>query len=49
MIGAQRIREGEWTTKGGHTCAEFDSDAFMAELNVQGLPWQETFDPVKVD
>ena len=27
----------------------FDPDPFMAELNVQGLPWQETFDPVKVD
>jgi saccharopine dehydrogenase-like NADP-dependent oxidoreductase len=23
-------------------------DPFMAELNVQGLPWQETFDPVMV-
>ena len=36
------------TAKGVHTCEEFDPDPFMAELNRQGLPWQETFDPVKV-
>jgi saccharopine dehydrogenase (NAD+, L-lysine-forming) len=49
MIGAKMFLEGKWTTKGVHTCEEFDPDPFMAELNVQGLPWQETFDPVKVD
>ncbi|MBO4708952.1 MAG: saccharopine dehydrogenase family protein [Kiritimatiellae bacterium] len=48
MIGAKMFLEGKWTTKGVHTCEEFDPDPFMAELNVQGLPWQETFDPVKV-
>ena len=49
MIGAKMFLEGKWTTKGVHTCEEFDPDPFMAELNVQGLPWQETFDPVMVD
>ena len=48
MIGAKMFLEGKWTEKGVHTCEEFDPDPFMAELNVQGLPWQETFDPVKV-
>ena len=48
MIGAKMFLEGKWTTKGVHTCEEFDPDPFMDELNRQGLPWQETFDPVKV-
>ena len=48
MIGAKMFLEGKWTEKGVHTCEEFDPDPFMAELNVQGLPWQETFDPVMV-
>ena len=48
MIGAKMFLEGKWTAKGVHTCEEFDPDPFMAELNKQGLPWQETFDPVKV-
>ena len=48
MIGAKMFLEGKWIEKGVHTCEEFDPDPFMAELNVQGLPWKETFDPVKV-
>ena len=48
MIGAKMFLEGKWTEKGVHTCEEFDPDPFMAELNVQGLPWKETFDPIKV-
>ena len=48
MIGAKMFLEGKWTTKGVHTCEEFDPDPFMAELNAQGLPWKENFDPVKV-
>ena len=48
MIGAKMFLEGKWTEKGVHTCEEFDPDPFMAELNKQGLPWQETFDPVMV-
>ncbi len=49
MIGAKMFLEGKWTEKGVHTCEEFDPDPFMAELNVQGLPWTENFNPVKVD
>ena len=48
MIGAKMFLEDKWTTKGVHTCEEFDPDPFMSELNVQGLPWKENFDPVKV-
>ena len=48
MIGAKMFLDGKWTEKGVHTCEEFDPDPFMAELNVQGLPWKETFDPVMV-
>ncbi len=49
MIGAKMFLEGRWISKGVHTCEEFDPDPFMAELNRQGLPWHETFNPVKVD
>jgi len=49
MIGAKMFLKGKWTAKGVHTCEEFDPDPFMAELNKQGLPWKETFNPVKVD
>ena len=48
MIGAKMFLDGKWTEKGVHTCEEFDPDPFMDELNRQGLPWQESFDPVKV-
>ena len=48
MIGAKLFLEGAWATPGVHTCEEFVPDPFMAELNAQGLPWQERFDPVKV-
>ncbi len=48
MIGAKLFLEGKWTAKGVHTCEEFDPDPFMAELKKQGLPWKETFKPVKV-
>ncbi len=48
MIGAKMFLEGKWTDKGVHTCEEFDPDPFMAELDVQGLPWKENFDPVMV-
>ena len=48
MIGAKLFLEGKWTKPGVHTCEEFDPDPFMAELNAQGLPWREDFNPVKV-
>ncbi|MBP5232904.1 MAG: saccharopine dehydrogenase family protein [Planctomycetes bacterium] len=49
MTGAKMFLEGKWNLKGVHTCEEFDPDPFMAEIGPQGLPWQETFNPVKVD
>ena len=48
MIGAKMFLEGKWTSAGVHTLEEFDPDPFMAELNRQGLPWKENFNPVKV-
>ena len=48
MIGAKMFLEGRWRLPGVHTCEEFDPDPFMAELNAQGLPWKEDFDPVMV-
>ena len=48
MIGAMLIMNGTWSGAGVYNIEEFDPDPFMAELNVQGLPWQETFDPVMV-
>jgi len=49
MIGAKMFLDGKWTEKGVHTCEEFNPDPFMEELNRQGLPWKENFNPVKVD
>ena len=46
MIGAKMFLEGKWTTKGVHTCEEFDPIRSWRELNKQGLPWKESFDPV---
>ena len=48
MIGAKMFLEGKWKAFGVHTCEEFDPDPFMDDLNKQGLPWQENFDPVMV-
>ena len=49
MIGAKMFLQGKWRKPGVYTCEEFDPDPFMAELPKQGLPWQENFNPVKVD
>ena len=49
MIGAKMFLQGNWRKPGVYTCEEFDPDPFMAELLKQGLPWQENFNPVKVD
>ena len=48
MIGAKMFLEGKWRALGVHTCEEFDPDPFMAALKKHGLPWKETFKPVKV-
>lgn len=49
MIGAKMFLRGDWRKPGVYTCEEFNPDPFMAELPKQGLPWQENFNPVKVD
>jgi len=40
MIGAKLMLEGKWKAEGVYNMEQFDPDPFMAELNLQGLPWQ---------
>jgi saccharopine dehydrogenase (NAD+, L-lysine-forming) len=40
MIGAKLMLEGKWQGKGVFNIEELDPDAFMEELNHQGLPWK---------
>ena len=49
MIGAKLLLEGKWKRPGVYNVEEFNPDPFMEELNKQGLPWLESFDPVMVD
>ncbi len=49
MIGAKLLLEGKWLKPGVYNVEEFDPDPFMAELNVQGLPWHESFNPDMVE
>lgn len=49
MIGAKLLLEGKWKKPGVYNVEEFDPDPFMAELNQQGLPWRENFDPAIVE
>jgi saccharopine dehydrogenase (NAD+, L-lysine-forming) len=41
MIGSMMFLKGEWKGAGVFNVEEFNPDPFMAELNVQGLPWHE--------
>jgi saccharopine dehydrogenase (NAD+, L-lysine-forming) len=41
MIGAMMFMKGLWKKPGVFNVEEFDPDPFMAELNVNGLPWVE--------
>ena len=45
MIGAKLVLEGKWKKPGVYNVEEFDPDPFMEELNKQGLPWKEDFNP----
>jgi saccharopine dehydrogenase (NAD+, L-lysine-forming) len=45
MIGAKLLLEGKWKKPGVYNVEEFDPDPFMEELNKQGLPWIEDFNP----
>lgn len=49
MIGAKLLMEGKWKKPGVYNVEEFDPDPFMEELNKQGLPWQENFNPTLLD
>jgi len=40
MIGAKLMLEGKWRGKGVFNMEQMDPDAFMEELNTQGLPWK---------
>lgn len=49
MIGAKLLLEGKWKKPGVYNVEEFDPDPFMEQLNKQGLPWNESFEPELVD
>ncbi|NLM20100.1 MAG: saccharopine dehydrogenase family protein, partial [Clostridiaceae bacterium] len=49
MIGAKMILEGKWKQPGVFNIEQMDPDPFMEDLNRNGLPWIEDFDPVLVD
>lgn len=49
MIGAMMMLTGKWLKPGVYNVEEFDPDPFMEQLNKQGLPWQESFDPELID
>jgi saccharopine dehydrogenase (NAD+, L-lysine-forming) len=49
VIGAMMILKGLWKKPGVFNIEEFDPDPFMEELNKQGLPWHESFEPVLLD
>ncbi len=40
MIGAKQMLAGSWCKPGVWNMEQHDPDAFMADLNVHGLPWQ---------
>lgn len=49
MIGAMMVLTDKWKRPGVYNVEEFDSDPFMEQLNLNGLPWQESFNPDMVD
>jgi len=40
MIGTKLVYKGTWDLKGARNVEEFNSSAYMEELNTQGLPWK---------
>jgi len=40
MIGAKQMLAGSWSKPGVWNMEQHDPDAFMADLNAHGLPWQ---------
>lgn len=49
MIGAMMVLKGLWKKPGVFNVEEFDPDPFMEQLNAQGLPWYEDFNPTLLD
>lgn len=49
MIGAMMLLKGLWKKPGVHNVEAFDPDPFMEQLNLQGLPWQDTLTPELVE
>lgn len=49
MIGAMMVLKGLWLKPGVYNVEEFDPDPFMEQLNKQGLPYKESFEPELVD
>lgn len=49
MIGAKLLLTGKWGRPGVYNVEEFDPDPFMDEMNKNGLPYNECFDPKLVD
>ncbi|MHB1453129.1 MAG: saccharopine dehydrogenase family protein [Saccharofermentanales bacterium] len=49
MIGAMMVLKGIWKKPGVNNVEEFDPDPFMAELDRQGLPWNEDFAPTLLE
>ncbi|KMT64234.1 saccharopine dehydrogenase family protein [Catenovulum maritimum] len=45
MIGAKMILEGQWKKPGVWNMEQLDPDAFMADMNEYGLPWQVIENP----
>jgi saccharopine dehydrogenase (NAD+, L-lysine-forming) len=48
-IGAMMALLGKWRKPGVYNVEQFDPDPFMDELNRQGLPWKESFEPELVE
>jgi len=40
MIGTKLVYNGTWDLKGARNIEEFSANAFMNEMNEQGLPWK---------
>lgn len=49
MIGSKMILQGLWKKPGVFNVEQMDPDPFMDDLNKNGLPWIEDFEPILVD
>ncbi|MBP7651770.1 saccharopine dehydrogenase family protein [Candidatus Dependentiae bacterium] len=49
MIGAMMMLTKTWHKPGVYNVEEFDPEPFMEKLNIHGLPWQESFNPILLE